>query len=124
LETNEIKRVPMAAAPVKKGSDLYFYFAENYYQIDEYFKVDDDGEQFCVIGHPTRMADNLYEVPAQAMADDYSTIDVIAEHAVETYSAGTLTRFISNRKPEMSDCGKLIFKHCLSIIIFLIAGNL
>lgn len=95
----------MAAAPAKKGSDLYFYFSENYYQIDEYFKIDDDGEQFCVIGHPTRMADNLYEVPVQAMADDYSTIDVVADNAVNTYAAGTLTRFISNRKPEMSDCG-------------------
>lgn len=114
----------MAAAPVRKGSDLYFYFSENYYQIDEYFKVDDDGEQFAVIGNPLRISDALYEVPVQAMADDYSTIDVVAEYAVSTYAAGTLTRFIANRKPEMSDCGKLIFKHCLSIIIFLIAGNL
>lgn len=105
IETNEIKRVPMAAAPVRKGSDLYFYFSENYYQIDEYFKVDDDGEQFAVIGNPLRISDALYEVPVQAMADDYSTIDVVAEYAVSTYAAGTLTRFIANRKPEMSDCG-------------------
>lgn len=108
VETNEIKKIPMARPAVKKGTDVFFYFGENYYQIDEYFKVETTDELFAVIGRPTRLADNLYEVPVQLMADNFAQIDAFnPENEGANYTTGVLTRFIANRKPEMSDCGQL-----------------
>ena len=46
MQTNYIKRIPFAAVPVENGADgseIEMVFPENYYQLEEVFKIDGSG---------------------------------------------------------------------------------
>ena len=54
VQTNYIKRVPFAAVPVENGADgseIEMIFPENYYQLEEVFKIDGSGQQ-CIVVAP------------------------------------------------------------------------
>lgn len=103
IETNYIKRVPLAAVPVGTGvdgSEIEFVFGENYYQKEEIFKVENTGQQFFVVAPPVRRSDNTWSVMCRLIGDDYSSsIDP------QDYNIGDLTKFIGNAKPELHDIG-------------------
>ena len=103
VETNYIKRVPLAAVPVGNGaggSEIEFVFGENFYQKEEIFKVEETGEQFFVVSTPVRRADNAYSVMCRLVGDDYNSFIDPSD-----YTIGMQTRFIGNAKPELHDCG-------------------
>ena len=92
IETNQIKKVRMCA-PAEgtgaNGGEIHFFFEENYYQLEEIFKVDDTQEQFFVVCPPVRRGDNCWEVIVRIVDNDYqSTIDPTQ------YTTGTTTHWI------------------------------
>jgi len=65
IETNFIKRIPYALAPVGDGADgteITFYFTERYYEKYDIFKDDQTRQQFIVVSRPIRKSDNCWEV--------------------------------------------------------------
>ena len=103
LETNQIKRIPFVAIPEGKGeggSEIKMLFPENYYQLNEIFKIDKTGQQCMVVAPSVRKADNCYEVIVRLLDDDYSS--VLDDSGCQV---GDLTHYIGNAKPELHDCG-------------------
>lgn len=103
LETNQIKRIPFVAIPEGKGeggSEIKMLFPENYYQLNEIFKIDKTGQQCMVVAPSVRKADNCYEVIVRLLDDDYSS--VLDDSGCQI---GDLTHYIGNAKPELHDCG-------------------
>lgn len=52
VQVNNIKRVPFAAVPLENGangSEIEMIFPENYYQLEEIFKIDGSGQQCMVV---------------------------------------------------------------------------
>lgn len=78
-------------------------FPENYYQLEEVFKIDGSGQQCMVVAPPVRKADNMWSVMVRLIDNDYrEVLDVTA------CQPGMTTHWLGNAKPEMSDCGKEI----------------
>lgn len=103
VETNQIKRIPFAAAPVGNGADgseIEMIFSENWYQLHEIFKIEESGQQCFVVSRPVRKADNAWSVMVRLLDDDYSSV-----LDTDACQVGCLTRFIGNAKPELHDCG-------------------
>ena len=102
VQTNYIKRIPFAAVPVENGADgseIEMVFPENYYQLEEVFKIDGSGQQCMVVAPPVRKADNMWSVMVRLIDNDYREIlDVTA------CQPGMTTNWLGNAKPEMSDC--------------------
>ena len=131
VQTNYIKKVAFVAVPEEdgaNGSEIVMRFDQNYYQLEEIFKIDGSGQQCFVTTPPVREADNCWAVTVRLIDNDYS--EVLDKRYCQV---GDTTHWIGNAKPEMSDCGKLIFiLHCLNLWwtlttqnkIFLIAGKL
>lgn len=135
VQTNYIKRIPFAAVPVENGADgseIEMVFPENYYQLEEVFKIDGSGQQCMVVAPPVRKADNMWSVMVRLIDNDYrEVLDVTA------CQPGMTTHWLGNAKPEMSDCGReielilFVLPQSASIFasvklkkIFLIAGSL
>lgn len=117
VETNYIKRVPLAAVPSgtgANGSEIEFVFGENYYQLHEIFKMENTGQQFFVVSRPVRLADNAWSVMCRLIDDDYSGVIEPSDYAV-----GDLSRFVGNAKPELHDCGETMPQSAI-IIIFIV----
>ena len=114
VQTNYIKKVAFAAVPEEdgaNGSEIVMRFTENYYQLEEIFKIDGSGQQCFVTTPPVREADNCWAVTVRLIDNDYS--EVLDKRFCQV---GDTTHWIGNAKPEMSDCGKLIFiLHCLNL---------
>lgn len=103
IETNQLKKLKFVAEPEGDGADgseIKFFFGENYYQLEEIFKIDVTGQQIFVVCPPVRRADNLWEVTGRLIDNDYRSI----LDTTGTY-VGATTHWIGNAKPEMSDCG-------------------
>lgn len=116
IETNQIKRIPFAAAPVEDGADgseIEMIFTENYYQLHEIFKIEKTGQQCFVVSRPVRKADNMWSVMVRLLDDDYSSV-----LDKEGCQVGDTTRFIGNAKPELHDCGETMPQS--AIIIFIV----
>ena len=131
VETNYIKRVEFAAVPEGDGanaSDIIMAFKERYYEKYDIFVIEKTRQQCMVVTRPIRKRDDFWEVTVRLIDNDYS--EVLDDRYCQV---GDLTHWIGNAKPEMSDCGKLIYiLHCLNLWwtlttrnkIFLIAGKL
>ena len=62
VETNQIKRIELADAPVgdgANGSTIIFAFKERYFEKYDIFKMDRTLQQFFVVSRPVRRADKL-----------------------------------------------------------------
>lgn len=107
LQVNKIKRVPIIAAPSgtgANGSDVKFYFPENYYQKYDTFIVEKTRQQFIVLNRPQRLRDNCWLVIAQILDNDYdSTVDYGG--ATADAMVGLQTRFVTNYVPELHQEG-------------------
>lgn len=115
VETNQIKRVPFAAAPEgdgANGSEINMFFSENYYQFEEIFKIEDSGQQCYVTANPVRLSDHMWQVTVRLIDADYT--EILDETACQP---GCLTKFIGNAKPEMHDCGETMPQSAIIIII-------
>lgn len=103
LETNFIKRVPFAAVPVDdgaEGTEITMAFTENYYQKYDIFVIEDSRQQCQVVSRPVRKGDAYFEVQVRLIDNDFnSVLDANACHK------GSLTHFISNAHPELSEEG-------------------
>ena len=103
LDVNEIKRIPLAAVPEGDGADgteITFYFPQRYYEKYDIFKIEDTRQQFIVVSHPIKKANNLWVVQARIVSEDYNTmIDMAGAYQ------GSLTVFQSNAVPELSEEG-------------------
>nr|DAG90300.1 MAG TPA: hypothetical protein [Crassvirales sp.] len=54
-------------------------FPENYYQLEEVFKIDGSGQQCMVVAPPVRKADNMWSVIVRLVDNDYrEVLDVTA----------------------------------------------
>lgn len=103
LETDFIKRVAFAAAPVgdgAMGSDIKMYFVERYYEKYDTFVIEESGQQCIVKLSPERKADNFWEYVVTLIDSDWNSIlDTAA------CQPGLNTRFISNVQPELHSEG-------------------
>ena len=103
LDVNEIKRIPLAAVPEGDGADgteITFYFPQRYYEKYDIFKIEDTRQQFIVVSHPIKKANNLWVIQARIVSEDYNTmIDMAGAYQ------GSLTVFQSNAVPELSEEG-------------------
>lgn len=106
VEVQRIKRVPLLGAPEGdglNGSDVMFSFPENYYQRYDVFVVEDSRQQFIVMNRPQRIHDKQWTVVAKILDNDYSSmVDTTATYA------GSMTRFVTNHMPEMSEETQLV----------------
>jgi hypothetical protein len=103
VQANYIKSIAFAAKPEGNGahgSEIVMRFTENYYQLEEIFKIDGSGQQCFVTTPPVREADNCWAVTVRLIDNDYS--EVLDDRYCQP---GDLTHWIGNAKPEMSDCG-------------------
>lgn len=94
LETNQIKRVELAAVPEGtglNGTEIEFAFKERYYEKNDIFKMDRDGVQFFVTSGPIRKSDDFWVLCARIVSDTYNS-----EIDPTDYAAGDTTRFIGN----------------------------
>jgi hypothetical protein len=94
VETNQIKRIPFAAAPVgdgANGSEIEMIFTENWYQLHEIFKIEKTGQQCFVTSRPVRKADNMWSVMVRLLDDDYSAV-----LDTDGCNIGDTTRFIGD----------------------------
>ena len=70
------------------GTEITFTFDENYYQLQEIFKVEETEDQFMVVANPVRKSDKAWQVTTRLMTDSYSTSINAAD------LVGCMTRFI------------------------------
>ena len=76
-------------------------FKERYYEKYDIFKIEDTRQQFIVVSHPIKKANNLWVVQARIVSEDYNTmIDMAGAYQ------GSLTVFQSNAVPELSEEGR------------------
>ena len=103
VEVNQIKKIHFAEVPTQDGADgseIEMTFDENYFQLEEIFKIDNSGQQCIVTTTPVRKADNMWSVCVRLIDNDYrSVLDTTA------CQIGMTCHWIGNAKPEMSDCG-------------------
>lgn len=112
VETNMIKKIEFAAVPEENGangSEIVMRFKENYFQLEEIFKIDGSGQQCFVTTSPVREADNCWAVTVRLIDNDFS--EVLDKRYCQV---GDTCHWIGNAKPEMSDCGKLLL-HCFNL---------
>lgn len=103
IENNQIKHVEMVDRPTgtgEVGTDIVFYFAENYYQRFDTFRIDKTHQQCQVLYNPERKNDNLWAVTCRLVANDYdSTLDL------DDFEVGDTTTWISTANVELSEEG-------------------
>lgn len=77
VQVNNIKKIPFAAVPEEdgaNGSEIIMRFTENYYQLEEIFKIDGSGQQLFVTAPPVRESDNCWAVTVRLIDNDYSEV--------------------------------------------------
>lgn len=77
VQTNQIKHVAFAAVPEQdgaNGSEIVMRFTENYYQLEEIFKIDGSGQQCFVVTQPVRESDHCWAVTVRLVDNDYSEV--------------------------------------------------
>lgn len=77
LEIEQIKKVEFAAVPEENGaggSEIVMRFKENYFQLEEIFRIDGSGQQCFVVAPPVREADNCWAVTVRLIDNDYSEV--------------------------------------------------
>lgn len=103
VDIDFIKRIEFAAVPEgdgANGTDIIMAFRERYYEKYDTFRVEDSRQLFIVKTAPIRKADNYWELTAQLIDADYSSI-----LDVEACQVGSKTRWQSNYHPELSEEG-------------------
>ena len=114
IQVKRIKRVPILRVEGDgcNGSDILFYFPENYYQKFDTFIIENTRDLIIVTNRPQRLRDNEFLVIGKINDSDYtSALD--ANKVV----AGVMTRFVTNYMPELHEEGKLL--NALFCIAFL-----
>lgn len=104
METNEIKRIALAEAPVGTGAngcEITMSFTENYYNMNDTFEMESTKQQFFVVGGPIRRSDSCWELQVRIISDNYN------EELEGDPQAGDTTRWIGNSFPELHEYGKL-----------------
>lgn len=72
-----IKKIEFAAVPEEDGaggSEIVMRFTENYYQLEEIFKIDGSGQQLFVTAPPVRESDRCWAVTVRLIDNDYSEV--------------------------------------------------
>lgn len=103
VDIDFIKRIEFAAVPVgdgANGSDIIMAFRERYYEKYDTFIIEDSRQLAIVKTPPIRKADNYWELTAQLIDADYTSI-----LDVEACQVGSKTRWHSNYMPELSEEG-------------------
>lgn len=103
IETNNIKRIPFAAIPEGDGADgteVTFYFKENYYQKYDIFKIDKTMQQFIVLYRPRHRSDGIWAVTTRIIDPDYRSVLDLSNCQI-----GDTTRFQSVAVPEYHEEG-------------------
>ena len=108
LETNQIKHIEFAAAPEGNGADgseIVFYFRENYFQMYDIFRIDESKQQVQVHSVPVRKRDMCWEVRGRLLDNNYDNI--LDEEACQP---GKTAIFQSVAVPELSEIGQTKFQ--------------
>ena len=77
VEVNQIKKIHFAEVPTQDGADgseIEMTFDENYFQLEEIFKIDNSGQQCIVTTTPVRKADNMWSVCVRLIDNDYRSV--------------------------------------------------
>ena len=102
IETNEIKHVALAEAPVGDGAngcEITMSFTENYYNMNDTFELDGTKQQFFVVSGPIRRSDSCWECQVRIISDNYD------EKLEGNPVAGDTTRWVGNAFPELHEYG-------------------
>lgn len=74
--------------------------AENYYQKNDTFEIEETRQQFFVTAGPTRKNDKYWEIQVRIIDNDYnSVLDGTIDYV------GARTRWIGNAFPELHEYG-------------------
>ena len=115
LETEFIKKVPFAAAPIGNGaggSEITMFFTERYYEKHETFIIEGSRQQCIVVASPVRKSDNFWEYAVKLIDADYSaTLDT------NYTNAGDTTRFLANIQPELNERGYTKYQSKLTLLL-------
>lgn len=105
IEVQRLHRVPIISSEGDgcNKSDVLFYMPENYYQKYDIFTVERTRQQFQVLNHPQRVADNCWLIIAKINDGEYNS--VVDSRAADNNLAGESTRFITMSAPEMHEEG-------------------
>ena len=108
LETNFIKRIKFAAAPVgqgENGSEIIMAFAERYYEKYDTFVIEGSKQQCFVLQAPIRKSDKYFEYVVRLIDSTMrERLDLSA------CQVGMNTRFLANMMPEYHEMGYCKFQ--------------
>lgn len=108
LETSQIRHIEFAAEPEGNGadgSDIEFYFVENYFQMYDVFRIDETKQQVQVLSIPVRKSDTCWAVRGRLMSNNYDNI-LDADGCMP----GKTAIFQSVHVPELSELGYTKFQ--------------
>lgn len=97
IKVNRIKKVPILRVEGDgcNGSEILFYFPENYYQKFDTFIIEPTRDLIIVTNRPQRLRDNEFLVIGKINDSDYSA------RINPATLPGIMTRFVTNYMPEM-----------------------
>jgi len=101
IQVKRIKRVPILRVEGDgcNGSDILFYFPENYYQKFDTFIIEKTRDLIIVMNRPQRLRDNEFLVIGKINDSDYTSAIVPGD------LTGVMTRFVTNYMPELHEEG-------------------
>lgn len=101
IQVKRIKRIPILRVEGDgcNGSDILFYFPENYYQKFDTFIIEKTRDLIIVMNRPQRIRDNEFLVIGKINDSEYDS--AINPEAI----VNTMTRFVTNYMPELHEEG-------------------
>lgn len=108
VETAQVRHIEFAAEPEGNGADgseILFYFVENYFQMYDIFRIDETKQQVQVLSVPTRKHDTCWEVRGRLLGNNFDNI-LDADGCMP----GKTAIFQSVAVPELSELGYTKFQ--------------